>query len=111
MINHAVQFKRGTSFSFLLQIPDTVEDDFFEGWTLRSQARRNENNQPNGFIAEVSAEWIPDSLHKQIRIAFSDTSDWPIGMMDLDVLFSDTVTTDKIASKTIIFEIVPEVTQ
>jgi hypothetical protein len=84
----AVDFKQGATFSFLLQLPSLVSEGQLAGWTLKSQIRRQGNDQVSGFIADLEASWVDAEKAMTVRVFKSDTSQWPVGICEFDVVFT-----------------------
>lgn len=111
-------FKRGSTFSFLLQLPDGVEDDQFKDWTLKAQLRKQGNSQQSGFVTELECNWVEDSKSKTVRVYKADTSTWPTGLLEMDIVFTAPVSTEDptavpevVTSATVVFDIQREITK
>lgn len=109
MLQNTVPFKRGATFTFLLELPPAVEDGHFAGWSLKSRLRRQENNLTEGFIADLTATWEDPATARRVRIHHPDTSAWPVGIAEVDVRFTSPEGI-VVASTTLYFDILPEVT-
>lgn len=51
-----VPFKRGSTFSFALAIPDDVPDGTFVAWKPMAQIRRARNDSSSGLIADIAED-------------------------------------------------------
>lgn len=84
----AAKFKVGATFSFLLQLPSIVEEAQFKGWSLKSQIRKQGNDQNSGFITELEASWVDPDTAMTVRVFKEDTTQWPVGILEFDVVFT-----------------------
>lgn len=97
-------FKRGGDFSIILTLPSYVQPDHFADWTATAQVRKYQNDGASGFIANLVFEWLPDSQHLGFRLTNEDTDNWPLGLAEMDVLFTSP-TGKKTQTQTVIFKI------
>ncbi len=104
MLLSTTPFKRGSTFTFLVELPSSVTDGQFTGWTLKSQMRRQGNSTPEGLISTLTATWEDPAIAKVIRLHDAVTADWPIGVAEVDVLLTSP-TGEKISSDTLYFDI------
>lgn len=111
MLQNSIPFKRGSTFTFLLELPPAIEDGHFVNWTLKSQIRRMENATPDGFIANLAATWEdPVATTRVIKVHATDTQDWPLGIAEVDIVFTSPVGV-KVSSGTLYFDIQRSVTE
>lgn len=88
MPSAAMPFKRGTTFSYLLKIPDTVEDGFFSSWKPTAQLRREKNDSAAGLIAEFACAWDNPAIARHVLVHHNMTEKWPLGNAELDILLT-----------------------
>lgn len=110
MLLETTPFKRGTTFSFLLQLPNNVDDGFFANWTPRAQLRKRGVELTKGLVQEVACHFTDAEVAKIVRVFEEDTDSWPIGLVELDVLFEGP-NGERVASETLVFDIVREITK
>ena len=87
-------FIRGQTFEFVMELPKTVPLNWFGdtgiSTTLQSQLRRCQNASDDGLIADLAPIWEPNTVFTKIRFCVLDTSKWPVGPAEFDVLFTRT---------------------
>ncbi len=84
----AVNFKKGATFSFILQLPSIVEEGQLVGWSLKAQIRKQGNDQASGFISDLEVTWVDEEKATSIRAFHQNTEDWPVGILEFDVIFT-----------------------
>ena len=105
-----IEFKRGSTFSYVLALPAQYQNGFFASWFPSAQIRKARNNQSNGLIADMSAFWLSENDHSKVSVYHSLTEQWPVGLAEMDILFTS-VNGEKIYSNTLLFEIVGNITR
>jgi hypothetical protein len=80
-----IAFKRGSTFSFMFQVPANIPDGFFSGWLPTAQLRKAKNDLPNGLIADMECYWNTEVTARHIIVRNTLTDNWPLGVMDLDI--------------------------
>ena len=50
-------FKKGSTFSFALNVPTTVAAGYFRGWEVQAQVRRKGDSSPKGLIGTVLVKY------------------------------------------------------
>lgn len=103
-------FKRGSTFSFQMAIPDTFAAGYFGMWRVEAQIRREGNSSPQGLIADLSTIWADPTTNMQLVVFHANTDRWPIGRAEMDILFTSG-SGQKIRSKTVVFDIQRGITQ
>lgn len=89
-------FVRGQTFEFVMELPETIPADWFGdtdiSTTLKSELRRCQNASDDGLIADLAPTWEAGAEYTKIRFLVLDTSEWPVGPAEFDVLFTRTQT-------------------
>lgn len=99
-----VPFKRGSTFSFALAIPDDVPDGTFVAWKPMAQIRRARNDSSTGLIADIAVFWADPLTTRVLVFHHNVTEKWPVGEAELDVLFLS-AGGQTIRSSTVLFDI------
>lgn len=81
-------FVRGIPFITSVFLPETIPVGFLQGWSLKSQLRRFDDDTRIGLIAELVADWQDPAEAVQINLSYPDTEDWPICIAEFDVLLT-----------------------
>ena len=97
-------FKRGGDFSIILTLPSYVQPGHFADWTPTAQVRKYQNDASSGFIGDLTFEWLVDSQNMSFRLSSTETANWPLGLAEMDVLFTSP-TGKKTQTQTVIFKI------
>ena len=106
-------FIRGATLEFVMELPYDVAADFFVGdgisTTLESKLRRLDRASASGLIADLHPVWEPGNtkirfLAQVYDVDFQegeivDTSEWPLGPAEFDLLVTRTVTATGITKK------------
>ena len=100
----AISFKRGSTFAFVVTIPEKLPDGYFQDWEIESQMRRLKDSTPNGLIANLGSRWDNSQTTRKLIIFDAMTDRWPVGMAEMDVLFR-AGTGYRIRTKTLVFNI------
>lgn len=99
------EFIKGQTLEFLMDLPPTVPAEFFKSvldagvgflTTIRTQLRKAGNASDDGFIADLQAVFEDPPNCTQLRFTVPntpDTSEWPLGLVEFDVLFTKTTYT------------------
>lgn len=103
-------FKRGSSFSMSLKIPDSIENGMFQGWQVKCQVRKKNNDFDNGFIADVACIWVDPITTRVLALQHDATDNWPVGEAEFDILFVSPKG-QRVRSNTWTIEIIRGVTQ
>lgn len=80
-------FKRGPDFLINLVLPAHLQG-LFLGWTPTASIRRYRDPTPRGFIANLEFSWCDPITTTVFQLKSEDTADWPLGVAELDVLFT-----------------------
>lgn len=104
------QFSKGTTFSFLMQIPDDIPAGLLKGYLPTAQLRKFKSNQANGLIADLNCFWADPKTTKLLTVYHNLTDDWPVGLAEMDVLF-ESANGSKIRSTTVQIQIVRGITK
>lgn len=110
MLIKPVPFKRGSSFSFAMLIPDSVPDGTLASWVPTSQIRRVHNDSPSGLIANIAVYWDDPVKARMLVFHHNVTDRWPSGEAELDVLFTS-AGGQTIRSTTVLFNILRGITK
>mgnify|MGYP003544896685 FL=1 len=105
-----IPFKRGTTFSFVLEIPSTTVDGFFMDWGVKAQIRKQNNDNASGLIADLTTSWVDAETTRNLILSFSMTDKWPLGIAEVDVLYT-APSGQRMRSHTITFNIERDITQ
>lgn len=84
-----IEFKRGTTFTYLVMIPKDIGNVVDKQWTTYSSMRKLKNNTSLGHIAFLESKWEPEdqeSTYNSLTISANDTREWPLGLVELDVM-------------------------
>lgn len=79
-------FHRGTTFAYAVNIPATFYDGYFRLWEVHSQVRKINNETRGGLIATLAYHWEDIMLTRRLIVFEGDTSHWPLGLVESDVL-------------------------
>jgi hypothetical protein len=80
-------FKRGSTFSFALNVPDTVADGYFRDWEVISQIRRKGDTGTKGLIATLGSRWEDATLTRRLYVFDNLTDKWPLRPAEMDIMF------------------------
>jgi len=80
-------FKRGSTFSFALNVPDTVASGYFRDWEVLSQIRRKGASGTKGLIATLASRWEDATQTRRLYVFDGLTEDWPVGPAEMDIMF------------------------
>ncbi len=97
-------FKRGGDLSVVMSLPSYVETGHFSDWTPTVQLRRFQNDTPKGFIADLTFAWLDQAEARAFRITGNNTDNWPLGLAELDVLFTSPLG-KKVNTQTVVIKI------
>lgn len=110
MSNKPIAFKRGTTFSFVVEIPSSFEDGFFNTWVTKAQVRKERNDQESGLIANLATFWVDAQSSRQLALHHHLTDKWPLGHAEVDVLLISPEG-QRLRTSTILFNIEREITR
>lgn len=80
-------FKKGSTFSFALNVPSTVAAGYFRGWEVQAQVRRKGDSSPKGLIGTLGARWEDSEQTRRLFVFSGLTDDWPVGPAEMDIMF------------------------
>ena len=103
-------FTSGQTFSFIMQIPDTVKSGALRHYLPKAQIRKYKSNQANGLIADLNCFWADPKTTKMLTLYHNLTDNWPVGLAELDVVFEGADGTS-IRSTTVAVQIVRGITR
>ena len=103
-------FTRGQTFSFVMQLPDTIKNGFMRNYLPKAQIRKYKSNQANGLIADLNCFWADPKTTKMLTLYHNLTDNWPVGLAELDVVFEGADGT-AIRSTTVVVQIVRGITR
>ena len=92
-------FAKGSTFEAVMSLPESVQDNYFQGWQVLSQIRRAGQLTKEGIFAEFDFKWL-GNVHRQFVLSTDDTDKWPLGLAEFDVLFTSN-TGRRIRTKTV----------
>lgn len=104
------QFKRGSTFSFALNVPTTVATGYFRDWEVQAQIRRKGDTGTKGLIATLAHRWEDATTTRRLYVFDGLTENWPIGPAEMDILFING-SGYKLRAKTVQIEIQRGITQ
>lgn len=110
MTSKPYPFKQGSTFSFAMAIPEDIDDGALANWIPTAQLRRDRNNGPQGLIADINVYWDDPVTARILIIHHNVTKDWPVGLAELDILFTS-ASGQTIRSTTVIFDIQRSITK
>lgn len=84
---YPIRFNRGSDFSYLFMLPDELPEDYFETWTADARIRRQNSNLYFDKIQPVGVYHYEDGDTRRLLFYQKDTSDWPVGDLELMVRF------------------------
>lgn len=90
-------FTRGATLEFLMELPPEIPENWFNNGTtisttLSAKLRLKDQAGEDGLIADLNPTWESDTNYTKIRFLVSDTSAFPLGAAEFDVLFTKTKT-------------------
>ena len=103
-------FKRGPDFNIVLVLPSYVPAAYFSEYTGTAQLRRYKDDSENGFIADITFEWIEPEDARAFRLINTDTVEWPLGLAEIDVLLENPEG-KKVGTATILLKIERSITR
>ena len=83
-------FKRGQTFSFMFEIPEAIEDGMLKEYIPTAQIRKKGNSGKLGHIGDINCYWADPDTNRLLVMYHNDTGAWPLGLAELDVLFTGT---------------------
>jgi hypothetical protein len=105
-------FKRGPDFNITLSLPTYVVAGHFSTYTGTAQIRKYQDSTEEGLIADLVFEWIDPEDARSFTIKCTDTSDWPLGLAEMDVLLTGPGENGaKIGTGTVLIQITRGITQ
>jgi hypothetical protein len=82
-----IEFKRGSTFSFAMNVPATVATGYFRDWEVLSQVRRKGDTGAKGLIGVLAHRWADATTTRLLYVFDGLTEKWPIGPAEMDILF------------------------
>jgi len=102
-------FKRGPDFNVTLALPTYVAPGFFSDYTGTAQIRRYQDDSEEGFIANLTFAWVDVEDARAFTLVNQDTSEWPLGLAELDVILENT-DGKKVGTATVLLKIERSIT-
>lgn len=99
-----INFKRGSTFSFMFAVPVEVPDGFFRNWVPKAQLRKSRSDTDRGLVADLECYWNDEVKARQIIVRQLTTDHWPLGEMELDIRL-ESASGEHIQTSTIIIKI------
>lgn len=102
-----MEHKRGDTFDFVAIFPDTVPEGSFLDFVPTAQIR----DFADRLVSNVECEWVDPLTTMSVSLHVSDTSQWRLGPVDMDIQLkrpSDGVVR---STSTLQFSIVEDVTR
>ena len=101
------------SFSLIVAVETTLPAASFADWTVQAQLRKANNNQPSGLLAELAV--YPAESDNPTQLLFllyhEDTTNWPVGLVELDLAFTHPVNPHVVMTQCRTIEITRSVTR
>ena len=104
-----IPFKRGQTFSIIVDVPTTYVDGALIGWTVTSHLRKINDDSPTGLIAVLDSYWEDPDTTRQVHLYHNITNEWPLCVAELDVKFTSPGG-EKLYSETLTFRIIRSIT-
>lgn len=104
-----IPFKRGQTFSIIVDVPSTYVDGALIGWTVESHLRKINDGSPSGLIAVMTSYWEDPDTTRQIHLYHNITGNWPLCTAELDVKFTSPGG-ETLHSETLTFDIIRSIT-
>lgn len=104
----SITTKRGDSFEYLATIPSDYPDGYFVGWIVASQIRTSKYQD---LVADLECAWVDLVLTRVMKVSKIVTTDWPVGLAEMDVQFVRTSDQTTISTDTIEVNIVKDITR
>jgi len=105
------EFIRGQTLHFVMYLPKNIHPYYFRDWIPTAQLRKLHNPTEEGFIADLEVDWYGLGNIALLFRYSGDTSKWPLGPVEFDVVFTHPTTGSKVRTLPVRFNIVPGVTQ
>lgn len=104
----SITTKRGDSFEFLATLPSDYPDGYFVGWEVSSQIR---TKQYQNLVAELTCEWVDPVTTRTVKVSKIVTTDWTVGVAEMDVQFVRTSDQTTVSTDTIEVNIIKDITR
>lgn len=101
---------KGATFLAYLTIPSEYPRALFDNWELKSEIRKRKNPTPRGFIDELDVAWAPQMGSHVLSVYKKDTSKWPTGPAEVDIMLISPQG-EVVQSSKVLFQIIRGVTQ
>lgn len=85
----AIPFKQGRTFSLIVTLDETVPVGQYRDWPVFAQMRRFDNRTPAGLLSDLYITPLNPDTTNQFLIYHKDTSDWPVGLIEMDIRFEN----------------------
>lgn len=105
------EFKRGATFMVVMNLPESVPLNYFDGWNPEAQIRKANNDNQSGFIDDLTFEWADIETSRQFTLTCEDTSKWPVGAAEIDVKFTSMTNGRVATTKTVKLNITRNITK
>ena len=93
--------KRGDTFIRIVEIPPTLEDGYFAGYSVASQLRNGRDEK----IADFTAEWDDPQTTRRLTLRGDNTSAWPTERLRYDIQFTRTEDGFVVSTSTVLLQI------
>ena len=105
------EFKRGATFMVAMSVPENVPLGYFSNWTAEAQIRKAGNDNASGLIEDLVFTWTDPEDTRHFTLTSEDTSDWPLGLAEIDVKFTSNENGRVATTKTVQLEITRNITR
>jgi len=85
--NDPTIFRRGTTFSYAVNIPSAFHDGYFRLWDIKASVRKLNNETRNGLVGTLLTHWENALTTRRLIVFNGDTDQWGLGPAETDVLF------------------------
>lgn len=77
-----IEFKRGTVFQYIYEVPAEYADGYFKNWETSSHISIDGNR-----ICILNTKWIIPDKTRHLFISLLDTTSIPLGFFEVDINF------------------------
>lgn len=86
-MNHVI--RHGNPLILSIALPADEEDGTYSNWHPKAQFRKKGNDMPSGFVFETTdITWVDSITTKELTLTVKDTSKWPTGVLEFDVVLT-----------------------
>lgn len=103
-----MEHKRGDTFDYLADIPDSYQDGFFAGWEVKAQVR---DPRSGALVADLDVSWVEPQNTRALKLLKLETRSWPVGKLEFDIQFRRPQDGYTLSTSTVVFTVVKDVTQ